>query len=306
MARRSSADRAPHGGVQGRDIADFATCRGRAGTWDGIVAGECRRIGARSAITGWPKGLLNGRSSTRATRAPTCRMLSQAVLGPSELAGWRRIRLGDWRTCPRPARERFVVKPCAAASLQLERHDAEGGWTGTTGQACLTNGPTASERHPRVVDNGAVRSSRNGVLSVTGDLRGPRDGLARDARRALEARLVAGALLPCPISPPRGAPERHVPGLHFDSLASPVHLGTAPSTSRRRPQWRGYAHHARGPCRWDPRLRLTSTGLGGEPPVPLDTRPPGPARGRSERGPAQRVSRNAARLYVRRARTALT
>ena len=183
-------------------------------------------------IPGWPKGLLNGRFTYAVdTRGHVPNGTVHAVLSPSELAGWRADSTAVTIDLPAKGTRTFEVRAMRRGGhFELNGATIDKGWNGTYRVAELPldewpDGRASGIRGMLSQGEGTVQVT-NGVMSVTGALSGR--GTDWLGLHAADWRLgaIQGVLLPLPDLTAAGTlKDVMFVGLHFDSAASPVHLG---------------------------------------------------------------------------------
>ncbi len=214
------------------DLRGFATWSPQGWDVGGTVSHGDPSLWGAIGIPDWPQGQLNGRFSyTVDTRSHVSNGMLQALAGPSELAGWRMDTCSVVAALPAEGTRTFDVDAKRRGG-RFELHGATvpGGWTGAYRVQSLPldewpDGRASGIRGLLDAGAGTVQSS-NGVLSVTGDLAGRgTDWLGVHAAR-WRLGTLQGALLPKPDLEAAAALEDVTfLGVHYDSVASPVHLG---------------------------------------------------------------------------------
>jgi hypothetical protein len=214
------------------DLVGFADWSGQG--WDvggAVAAGEPSRWGA-IGMPGWPNGRLNGRFTYAVdTRGHVSNGSLTAILGASELGGWRVDSCAVAAALPAEGTRTFDVHAVRRGGrFDLHGVTEPGGWVGDYRVEALPLDEWPDGRASGIrglLDTGAgTVQSLNGVLSVTGDLAGRgTDWLGIHAARWRMGG-VRGALQPKPdLASATALQDVTFMGIHFDSVASPVHLG---------------------------------------------------------------------------------
>ena len=202
--------------------------------WDvgGDVSGGQPSLWDAIGIPGWPAGKLNGRFEYAvSTRNRISNGTLTAQLTPSELAGWRADSTTVTADLPSRGTRVFDVHSLRRGGhFELHGETLEHGWDGTYKVAALPldewpDGRASGIRGLLDAGEGTVHVT-DGKMSVTGNLMGRgTDWLGlHTARWKLSD--VNGLLLPAPDLVARaGIEDVMFLGLHFDSAASPIHLG---------------------------------------------------------------------------------
>jgi len=130
----------------------------------------------------------------------------------------------------------------------------------------LDEWPTAERAGIRgLLDNGGGSVSSRTACCRSQETSRPRDGLARDARRRLEARLGRRGAAAGAHSRRGGAPERHVPGPPLRQLGrAPCIWGTAPRPPGDDRSGGDTLITLAGRADWDPAAAANLDRLGGE------------------------------------------
>jgi hypothetical protein len=202
--------------------------------WDvggDVVHGEPSQWQA-IGIPGWPKGDLNGRFVyTVDTRQHESNGTLTALLRPSELAGWRADSTSVSAVLPAKGTRTFDVHAVRRGGrLDLQGATLAGGWGGQYRVESLPldewpDGRASGIRGLLETGTGTVQSA-NGALSVSGELTGRNtDWFGMHAAR-WRLGSMQGALMPAPnLNAEAGLRDVMFLGVHFDSVASPIHLG---------------------------------------------------------------------------------
>jgi len=216
-----------------------------AGALDGRVEYTARSLDLRGSVThanpihwhaiglrGWPAGDLAGQMHYWSWRDATVGSRFEAVLGASELAGWRADSALVHVDAPSHAPGTFDVTMLRRGGrVLLEADMDQGAWQGTwrATRFPLDEWPDGRASGIRGVlgEGQGTAESRAGALRVTGELAGsPGEWLGL---RTAGWRLgdVRGALLPKPDLELRDVSLRDLLflGVHFDSARAVVHVG---------------------------------------------------------------------------------
>ncbi|HUK64605.1 MAG TPA: hypothetical protein VLV15_14780, partial [Dongiaceae bacterium] len=214
------------------DLSGFATWSEQGYDVGGAVThGEPSLWGA-IGIPDWPKGQLNGRFTYAVdTRTHVSNGTLSAVLGPSELTGWRADTCTVIAALPARGTRTFDVSAVRRGGhFELHGATTTGGWDGTYRVDALPldewpDGRTSGIRGMLDHGEGSVQSV-NGVLAVTGNLTGHDTEWFGMHAAGWRLDRTQGALLPAPdLTAAAALHDVMFLGLHFDSVASPVHLG---------------------------------------------------------------------------------
>lgn len=213
-------------------LRGFVTWSDRGWSVGGDVQdGKPERWGA-IGIPDWPAGVLNGRfeylvDTHRGASDGTLR----ATLGGSTLAGWRADSAGVVALLPAHGVRTFDVTAVRRGGrFALHGATTDAGWRGTYEAAALPldewpDGRASGIRGVLDHAQGGI-ADEHGVMSVTGDLAGHGTDWfgMHTAKWTLDH--AQGALLPKPdLTADAALTDMMFLGLHFDSTASPIHLG---------------------------------------------------------------------------------
>ena len=197
----------------------------------GTVAGANPARWGAIGIRGWPEGRMNGRFRYQVdSRDRNRSRLLASVLG-SDWAGWRTDSATVAIQFPPEGPDSFRVQAQRRGGLMTLAGAAhEGTWTGayTISQFPLDEWPDgrATGLRGMLVQGSGTVQGRDGGLAVTGTLAGAATSWFGTQAGRWRMTGVQGALLPTPDLDAHAVLEDVVVmGVHFDSVASPFHLG---------------------------------------------------------------------------------